>query len=81
MSQTAVNDGAGARSPTAAVGTAATVILTLLFLAPVLATCRRRHWERWSLSRPSGWSTSARYAISSVWNAATAPWRSLLRWQ
>jgi SulP family sulfate permease len=37
MSQTAVNDGAGARSPMAAVGTAATVILTLLFLAPVFS--------------------------------------------
>jgi sulfate permease, SulP family len=37
MSQTAVNDGAGARSPLAAVGTAATVILTLLFLAPVFS--------------------------------------------
>src|SRR5688572_17325744 len=37
MSQTAVNDGAGARSPMSAVGTAATVILTLLFLAPVFS--------------------------------------------
>jgi sulfate permease, SulP family len=37
MSQTAVNDGAGARSPLAAMGTAATVILTLLFLAPVFS--------------------------------------------
>jgi sulfate permease, SulP family len=37
MSQTAVNDGAGARGPMAAVGTAATVILTLLFLAPVFS--------------------------------------------
>jgi sulfate permease, SulP family len=37
MSQTAVNDGAGARSPMAAVGAAATVILTLLFLAPVFS--------------------------------------------
>jgi SulP family sulfate permease len=37
MSQTAINDGAGARSPMAAVGTAATVILTLLFLAPVFS--------------------------------------------
>ena len=37
MSQTAVNDGAGARSPMAAVGAATTVILTLLFLAPVFS--------------------------------------------
>jgi sulfate permease, SulP family len=37
MSQTAVNDGAGARSPMAAISTAATVILTLLFLAPLFS--------------------------------------------
>lgn len=37
MSQTAVNDGAGAKSPMAAIGTALTVILTLLFLAPVFS--------------------------------------------
>lgn len=37
MSQTAVNDGAGARSPMAAIGTAVTVILSLLFLAPVFS--------------------------------------------
>jgi sulfate permease, SulP family len=35
MSQTAVNDGAGAKSPLAAIATAATVIITLLFLAPL----------------------------------------------
>jgi MFS superfamily sulfate permease-like transporter len=37
MSQTAVNDGAGARSPMAAIGTAVTVILTLPFLVPVFS--------------------------------------------
>lgn len=37
MSQTAVNDAAGAKSPMAAIGTALTVILTLLFLAPVFS--------------------------------------------
>jgi sulfate permease, SulP family len=37
MSQTAVNDGAGAKSPMAAIGTAVTVMLTLLFLAPVFS--------------------------------------------
>jgi sulfate permease, SulP family len=37
MSQTAVNDGAGARSPMAAISTAATVILTLLLLAPLFS--------------------------------------------
>lgn len=37
MSQTAVNDGAGAKSPLAAVVTAATVIITLLFLAPLFS--------------------------------------------
>lgn len=37
MSQTAVNDGAGAKSPMAAVVTATTVIITLLFLAPLFS--------------------------------------------
>ena len=37
MSQTAVNDGAGAKSPLAAIATAATVIITLLFLAPLFS--------------------------------------------
>ncbi len=37
MSQTAVNDGAGAKSPMAAIATAATVIVTLVFLAPLFS--------------------------------------------
>jgi sulfate permease, SulP family len=37
MSQTAVNDGAGAKSPAAAVVTAAMVMITLLFLAPLFS--------------------------------------------
>ena len=37
MSQTAGNDNAGARSPLAAVATAAVVVITLLFVAPVFS--------------------------------------------
>lgn len=63
-SQTAVNDGAGARSQVAELVAAAMAVLTLTLLADLLADLAQPSWGRLSWSPPSGWSTWPRCSAS-----------------
>ncbi|MFL5286984.1 MAG: SulP family inorganic anion transporter [Rhodopila sp.] len=60
LSQTAVNEKAGARSRLSLVFASATLALCLRFLTACWRTCRARHWLRWCYWQSAGSSICAR---------------------
>ena len=73
-SQTAINDGAGARTQVAELVTAAMAVLTLTLLASLLADLAQPILGRSSWSPPSGWSTWPGCGASAPSGSGTSGW-------